>query len=206
RAVNCAQVLAKSSSHPVQILTGGFRTFSALYPFLRTEKILYTITELENLTIYPVEIISGLLYMGDQKQSQDANTLKDLKISATVNLSHFTQNDSAEGIQVILNIPVADDVESDLYSNFQTVCWFISSHINAGSRVLIVSRQGRSRCSAVAIAFLMDHFKYTLEDAWRHMIKCKPTMRPNTGFLQQLCDWEVHTMGRKHTDLSKAQF
>ncbi|MED6291252.1 hypothetical protein CHARACLAT_021569 [Characodon lateralis] len=206
RAVNCAQVLAISSSHPVQILTGGFRTFSALYPFLRTEKILYTITELENLTIYPVEIISGLLYMGDQKQSQDANTLKDLKISATVNLSHFTQNDSAEGTQVILNIPVADDVESDLYSNFQTVCWFISSHINAGSRVLIVSRQGRSRCSAVAIAFLMDRFKYTLEDAWRHMINCKPTMRPNTGFLQQLCDWEVHTLGRKHTDLSKAQF
>lgn len=32
-----------------------------------------------------------------------------------------------------------------------------------GSRVLIVSSLGRSRCSAVTIAFLMHHHKYTLE-------------------------------------------
>ncbi|KAM7413930.1 hypothetical protein PAMA_018969 [Pampus argenteus] len=37
------------------------------------------------------------------------------------------------------------------------------SYINTGSRVLIVSRQGRSRCSAVTTAFLMHHLKYTLE-------------------------------------------
>ncbi|XP_035998639.1 serine/threonine/tyrosine-interacting-like protein 1 isoform X1 [Fundulus heteroclitus] len=207
RAADCAQSLAKSSFCPVQILKGGYRRFSALYPFLRTEKIQYTITELENLKMYPVEIIVGLLYMGDQNQSQDANTLKDLKISATVSISHFTQSDSVEsGTQTILNIPVADEVESDLYSNFQTICGFISSHTNVGSRVLIVSRQGRSRCSAVAIAFLMHHYKYTLEEAWWQMMKCKPTMRPNTGFLQQLSDWELHTLGRKHTDLSKAPF
>ncbi|XP_038146312.1 serine/threonine/tyrosine-interacting-like protein 1 [Cyprinodon tularosa] len=209
RAVACANVVAKSSSTPVKILKGGFQRFSALYPFLRTEKIFYTITELENFKIYPVEIIAGLLYMGDQNQWQDPNTLKDLKISATVNISHFTPTDSVEslsGTHTTLDIPLDDDVESDLYSNFQEICSFISSHIDAGCRVLIVSRQGRSRCSAVAIAFLMHHFKYTLEKAWRHMIKCKSTMRPNTGFLQQLSDWERHLMGRKHTDLSKARF
>lgn len=44
RAINCALVLAKLSLYPVRILKGGFHRFSALYPFLRTEKILYTIT------------------------------------------------------------------------------------------------------------------------------------------------------------------
>lgn len=43
RANACAHVLAKASLNPVRIVRGGFQRFSALYPFLRTEKILYTI-------------------------------------------------------------------------------------------------------------------------------------------------------------------
>lgn len=37
------------------------------------------------------------------------------------------------------------------------------SHILRGSRVLVVSREGRSRCSAVTMAFLMYHLAYSLE-------------------------------------------
>ncbi|XP_045894699.1 serine/threonine/tyrosine-interacting-like protein 1 [Micropterus dolomieu] len=208
RAVECAEALAKASLHPVHIVRGGFHRFSALYPFLRTEKILYTIMELENLKMYPVEIIAGLLYLGDQKQVRDSSILKHLKISTIISIS---QNDTLEsgsikGNQTILNIPVADSVVSDLYSSFERICSFIGSHINMGSHVLIVSRQGRSRCSAVTIAFLMHHLKYTLQEAWKYMLKCKPNMRPNTGFLQQLSDWELHTMGTKVTDISEPKF
>ncbi|XP_038563401.1 serine/threonine/tyrosine-interacting-like protein 1 [Micropterus salmoides] len=207
RAVECAEALAKASRHPVHIVRGGFHRFSALYPFLRTEKILYTIMELENLKMYPVEITAGLLYLGDQKQVKDSSILKHLKISTIISIS---QNDNLEsgsikGNQTILNIPVADSVVSDLYSSFERICSFIGSHINMGSRVLIVSR-GRSRCSAVTIAFLMHHLKYTLQEAWKYMLKCKPNMRPNTGFLQQLSDWELHTMGTKVTDISEPKF
>uniref|UniRef100_A0A3B4U2M7 Serine/threonine/tyrosine interacting-like 1 n=1 Tax=Seriola dumerili TaxID=41447 RepID=A0A3B4U2M7_SERDU len=206
RAVECAEVLAKASLYPVHIVRGGFQRFSALYPFLRTEKIMYTITELENLKTYPVEVIAGLLYMGDQKQGTDSNILKDLKINAVISISLSDTLESIKWSQTILNIPVADSVESDLYSNFERICSFIGSHINMGSRVLIVSRQGRSRCSALTIAFLMHHLKYTLEESWKYMLKCKPTMRPNTGFLQQLSEWELHTMGTKVTDMSEPHF
>uniref|UniRef100_A0A3Q4H4W0 Serine/threonine/tyrosine-interacting-like protein 1-like n=1 Tax=Neolamprologus brichardi TaxID=32507 RepID=A0A3Q4H4W0_NEOBR len=87
RATSCAQVFAKASLNPVKILRGGFQRFSAQYPFLRTEKILNTIMELESLKIYPVEILAGLLYMGDEKQSMDSTLLKDLKIGAIVSIS-----------------------------------------------------------------------------------------------------------------------
>lgn len=43
--------------------------------------------ELENLKIYPVEVIAGQLYMGDQQQGADLEILKDLKIEAVVNIS-----------------------------------------------------------------------------------------------------------------------
>ena len=42
--------------------------------------------ELENLLTYPVEVIAGLLYMGDQKQLMDAGVLGDLKIKAVVSV------------------------------------------------------------------------------------------------------------------------
>lgn len=48
RAVECAQVFAEASLHPVKIVRGGFQRFTALYTFLRTEKILYTITVKKN--------------------------------------------------------------------------------------------------------------------------------------------------------------
>ncbi|XP_032433181.1 serine/threonine/tyrosine-interacting-like protein 1 [Xiphophorus hellerii] len=207
RAIDCARELGKSYYRPIQILAGGYRLFSAIYPFLRTEKTLYTIWELESLRLYPVEIIPGLLYMGDLKQSQ--GSLWNLKIRAIVSISQFTQSDFSKAekeIRVILDIPLADKVESDLYSHFETTCNFISSHIDEGSRVLIVSREGTSRCSAVVLAFLIHYFRYTLEESWSYIIKCKPTMRPNTGFLQQLCEWEVLTIGKTDTDLSKPPF
>lgn len=43
RAVECARALAKTTFRPVQLVRGGFERFSALYPFIRTEKIIYTI-------------------------------------------------------------------------------------------------------------------------------------------------------------------
>uniref|UniRef100_A0A3B5MUN7 Uncharacterized protein n=1 Tax=Xiphophorus couchianus TaxID=32473 RepID=A0A3B5MUN7_9TELE len=199
RAIDCARELGKSYYRPIQILAGGYRLFSAIYPFLRTEKTLYTIWELESLRLYPLEVIPGLLYMGDLKHSQ--GSLWNLKIRAIVSISQFTQK-----TRVILDIPLADKVESDLYSHFETTCSFISSHIDEGSRVLIVSREGTSRCSAVVLAFLIHYFRYTLEESWSYIIKCKPTMRPNTGFLQQLCEWEVLTIGKTDTDLSKPPF
>ncbi|XP_019942140.2 serine/threonine/tyrosine-interacting-like protein 1 isoform X1 [Paralichthys olivaceus] len=206
RAAECAQVLAQASLCPVNIIRGGFQRFSALYPFLRTEKMMYTIMELENLKTYPVEIIAGQLYMGDMKQGVDSSILTDLKISTIISISQTDTLESMKGNQAILNIPVANSVLSDLYSSFERICSFIGSHMNMDSRVLVVSRQGRSRCSAVIIAFVMQHLKYTLEEAWKYLLKCKPSMRPNTGFLQQLSDWELHTMGTKVTDISEPLF
>ncbi|XP_034406655.1 serine/threonine/tyrosine-interacting-like protein 1 [Cyclopterus lumpus] len=206
RAVQCAQELAKESLYPVHVVTGGFQRFSALYPFLRTEKILYTITELENMKTFPVEIIATLLYMGDEKHAMDSGILKDLKVFAVISLSESNTLESTQGNHVVAHVPVADSVAADLFSSLEMICSLIDSHVDVGSRVLIVSGRGRSRCAAVAVAFLMHRLKHTLEEAWKYVLKCKPDVRPNAGFLQQLSDWELHTVGKKVTDISGPHF
>ena len=41
-AVLCATTMAKNGSkNPVKILRGGYEDFSAMYPFLRTQQIIY---------------------------------------------------------------------------------------------------------------------------------------------------------------------
>ncbi|KAJ4923736.1 hypothetical protein JOQ06_014015 [Pogonophryne albipinna] len=173
RALLCARVLSEVSLSPVLV-------------------------ELESLKQYPVEILSGLLYLGDEKQSADCSLLREMKISLIILLSQ----QSVKGNQTIVNFRVDDSVKSDLYSSFERICDLIASIIDSGSRVLIASPRGRSRCSAVTIAFLMKHRKHTLQEAWSLVLGCKPDMRPNAGFLQQLEAWELHLTGRRETDTS----
>ncbi|XP_075878608.1 serine/threonine/tyrosine-interacting-like protein 1 [Nelusetta ayraudi] len=207
RAVDCARALAKTTFCPVRVVRGGFQRFSALYPFIRTEKIIYTIAELENLKIYPVEVTAGQLYMGDQQQGADLEILRDLKIKAVVNISESdAQEESREENQNVLIIPVADSVFCDLFSHFEKICSFIAWHFDSGSRVLIISKLGRSRCSAATTAVLMHRLKHTMEATLRFVIKCKPSARPSTILLRQLSDWEIHTLGSKMTDISEPHF
>lgn len=54
---------------------------------------MYITQELENLKIYPVEVIAGQLYMGDQQQGADLEILKDLKIKAVVNVTESNNHE-----------------------------------------------------------------------------------------------------------------
>ena len=55
-AVRCAEVLAKVSLYPVFVVRGGYQKFSALYPFFRSVKIMYTIMVGSSVTVKAPEL------------------------------------------------------------------------------------------------------------------------------------------------------
>ncbi|XP_072303031.1 serine/threonine/tyrosine-interacting-like protein 1 [Eucyclogobius newberryi] len=186
RANQCAKMVAKSSLCIVQILSGGFQSFSALYPFLRTEKIAYTIKELENLRTYPVEIIPGKLYMGNEEQANSSTTMEPLKIEAVVGLSaHHTSVWNKD----VLKLEVGTEADKKIFS-FVKICNFIDSQISNGSRVLLVSRHGARRCSVAATAYVMLQHKCCFQEAWSYVKSCKPSVIFDKRFTEQLSDWE----------------
>ncbi|XP_028839398.1 serine/threonine/tyrosine-interacting-like protein 1 [Denticeps clupeoides] len=205
-ARECAERLEKFSRNPIRILNGGYERFSVFYPFFRTQKIIYTIKELENLRPYPVEILPGQLYMGDHEQAGNSCIIKDLKLKALVSVCEASDLVSEDGNCAVMNICVPDSADADLYASFENLCVFVGSHLSSGSAVLIFSGHGISRCSAASMAFLVYHLKYTLKDAWDHVLQCKRNMRPNRGFVQQLSNWELQTLGRRITDVSEPNF
>ncbi|NXT75406.1 STYL1 protein, partial [Zapornia atra] len=197
-AIQYARSLQEFTLHPVLILRGGYRLFSACYHFLSTQKILWMPQELDNFQTYPVEILPAKLYMGSFRQACDQQIVKDLKIQAQVNVSEQPATPSAEGGKH-LHIPVPDSLGADLFSAFATVSHFIDAQLDHGA-VLVCSSLGISRSSTVTMAYLMHSCLFSLKRAWDHVLTCKPDARPHRGFVKQLLDWESHLYGIPITD------
>ncbi|XP_048823266.1 serine/threonine/tyrosine-interacting-like protein 1 [Lagopus muta] len=203
-AARHASSLQQFSRHPVLVLRGGYKRFSACYHFLRTQKILWMPQELDNFQPYPVEILPGKLYMGNFKQACDQQIQKDLKIKAQVNISEQPAMLWAEEGKY-LHISVPDSLEADLFSSFSTICHFIDTQLDLGA-VLVFSSLGISRSSTVTMAYLMHSFQFSLKKAWDHVLKCKTNVRPHRGFVKQLSDWEAQIYGTTITDVSEPNY
>ncbi|XP_049659531.1 serine/threonine/tyrosine-interacting-like protein 1 isoform X2 [Accipiter gentilis] len=203
-AVQYARSLEQFTRHPVLVLRGGYKRFSACYHFLRTQKILWMPQELDNFHSYPVEILPAKLYMGNFKQACDQQIQKDLKIKAQVNISEQPATVFAEGSKY-LHISVPDSLEADLFSSFATICHFIDAQLDHGA-VLVFSSLGISRSSTATMAYLMHSCQFSLKRAWDYVLKCKTNMRPHRGFVKQLSDWETQIYGATITDISEPNY
>ncbi|XP_065550612.1 serine/threonine/tyrosine-interacting-like protein 1 isoform X3 [Lathamus discolor] len=160
-AIHYAKGLEQFTSHPVLILQGGYKKFSACYHFLRTQRTLWMPWELANLQTYPVEILPAKLYMGNFKQACNQQIQKDLKIKAQVNISEQSATSFADSDRY-LHVSVPDTLEADLFSSFPTICHFIDAQLDHGA-VLVFSSLGISRSSTGIMAYLIHSCMFSLK-------------------------------------------
>ena len=57
-----------------------------------------------------------------------------------------------------------------------------------------------SRSTTITIAWLMKSKGYTLVEAYRLCLKCRPQIRPNDGFFEQLVKFESKVHGKSTED------
>ncbi|NWY44211.1 STYL1 protein, partial [Sylvia atricapilla] len=156
-----ARNLEQFTRHPVLLLKGGYRRFSACYHFLKSQKTLWMPQELDTFQPYPVEILPAKLYMGNFKQASDKQIQKDLKIKALVNVSEQPVTLFAdEGKSLHISVP--DSLEADLFSSFPTISHFIDAQLDVGA-VLVFSSLGISRSSTATMAYLMHSCRFSLQ-------------------------------------------
>lgn len=217
-ALSCAKLMwDMGSKNPIKIIKGGYQEFSALYPYLRTQKIIYMPRELDAITTYPVEIIPGFLYVATFKQSQDRNIIKDLNVKGNVIVAKETDSiffphctilgRADKRVNQVFTVPVEDSGNEDLYSYFSDIVAFIDDHrMPDGHTVLLSSILGISRSVTVAIAYCMWSKKLALKDAYNHVKKCKENMQPTRGFIEQLSRWEEKLFGSTVTDITEPNY
>ncbi|NWT81065.1 STYL1 protein, partial [Lanius ludovicianus] len=199
-ALHHARNLQRFTRHPVLLLKGGYQRFSACYHFLKSQKTLWMPQELDTFQPYPVEILPEKLYMGNFKQASDKQIQRDLKIKALVNVCEQPVTLFAEEGKS-LHISVPDSLEADLFSSFPTISHFIDTQLDVGA-VLVFSSLGISRCSTVTMAYLMHSCHFSLQRAWKYLLKCQMNIRPHPGFMEQLSAWETQIYGAPATDIS----
>lgn len=217
-ALSCAKLMWEmGSKNSVKIIKGGYEEFSALYPFLRTQKIIYMPRELDVIDTYPLEIIPGFLYVATFQQSQDKRIIKDLKVKANVivakeNDAVFPPESTTLGrqekrVKQVLTVAINDKGDEDLYSHLTDIVNFIDDHqTKDGRTVLLSSLLGISRSVTVAIAYYMWNKKVSLKDAYNHVKKCRENMQPTRGFIEQLSRWEEKMFGSIVTDISEPEY
>ncbi|XP_063002569.1 serine/threonine/tyrosine-interacting-like protein 1 [Elgaria multicarinata webbii] len=204
-AARCARVMQRFTRFPVLVLRGGFERFTAIYHFLRTQKIFWMPRELEAFKPYPVEILPAKLYMGNYAQACDSQIQKDLKIKAQINVSEQPGTFFLDDSSSLLHFPIPDSPEAEISPHFCKICHFIDDHIRKGA-VLVFSTLGISRSSTVVLAYLIHSCRLYLKNAWSYVLKCKSNMRPNRGFVEQLSEWEKRIYFTEITDISEPNY
>jgi protein-tyrosine phosphatase len=96
-----------------------------------------------------------------------------------------------EGEYMYHIVEIEDHDEVNLIQHFDNAVAFIQEKMNLNDgNVFIHCAQGKSRSPSVVIAYLMKQRDMTLKEALSHVQKCRPVVYPNSGFMEQLAQYE----------------
>ncbi|KAH8374050.1 hypothetical protein KR200_006027 [Drosophila serrata] len=144
-----------------------------------------------NFNEAPVEIIPGLLFLGNASHSCDSNALQRYNIKYVLNVTPDLPNEFEKlGIIKYLQIPITDHYSQDLAMHFPDAIQFIEEARSANSAVLVHCLAGVSRSVTVTLAYLMHTRGLSLNDAFMMVRDRKPDVSPNFHFMQQLQSFE----------------
>lgn len=62
--------------------------------------------------------------------------------------------------------------------------------------IYVHCKAGKSRSVTAILAYLVSSERWTLKQAYRHVIKARPNMSPNIGFIAELMKMEGRVHGR----------
>jgi len=134
--------------------------------------------------------ILPFLYLGNERDAGNLQTLKDLNITYILNVtSHLRPHFESHGIQY-KTIPVTDSGHQNLRKYFEDAIEYIDEARKNGANILIHCQAGVSRSATVTIAYLLKHSTLTMTDAYRYVKQKRAIISPNFNFMGQLMEFE----------------
>lgn len=163
------------------IAFAGFKNWS--------RKALYTKIDLVTQSCYS-QILPGL-YLSNAKAAADRNVLRRLKIThiLTVEAHRLPKSTFYDTNISTLYIRAYDNPDTNLLPYFPMANSFIDEGIENGN-VLVHCRFGVSRSATIVIAYLMEKYKLTFEQAYLYVRQRRRFINPNPGFVRQLREYQ----------------
>ncbi|KAI9254305.1 hypothetical protein BY458DRAFT_549717 [Sporodiniella umbellata] len=144
------------------------------------------------------EIIRGFLYVGPEIETKDqAQQLENLQIKRVLNMAEECQDEGLDKNVVYHKISARDTVEMKNIELFMMeAVHFIEEAKRNNEPIYVHCKAGKSRSITAILAYLVTSEKWTLKQAYRHVIKVRPSMSPNIGFIAELMKMESRVHGR----------
>ena len=139
----------------------------------------------------------GVIYLGSIASAQDLSQLRAARITHVVDLTvhGFDAAKTRHNGIKYLHVNVKDQPGAELSPHFRKASEFIHAAHAGGGRVLVHCLHGKSRSSAVVIAYLLINHAMSLADAYALCKRRRHQVAPNVGFMQQLSDLEQQLHG-----------
>lgn len=139
--------------------------------------------------------ITSSLYLSNGVAANNKLMLSSNQITTVINVSVEVVNTLYEDIQYV-QVPVADTPTSRLCDFFDPIADHIHSVAMKQGRTLLHCAAGVSRSVALCLAYLMKYHAMSLLDAHTWTKSCRPIIRPNSGFWEQLIHYEFQLFGK----------
>ncbi|RVE56674.1 hypothetical protein OJAV_G00222980 [Oryzias javanicus] len=178
----------------VHLLSGGFSTFSHLFPGLcegRSALVPSCVSQpcLPISSSGPTRILPHL-YLGCQRDVLNMDLMQENAIAFVLNASNTCPKPDFIPESHFLRVPINDSFCEKILPWLDRSVEFIEKAKASNSRVLVHCLAGISRSATIAIAYIMKRMDMSLDEAYRFVKDKRPTISPNFNFLGQLLDFE----------------
>ncbi|XP_017492064.1 PREDICTED: dual specificity protein phosphatase 18-like, partial [Rhagoletis zephyria] len=100
-----------------------------------------------------------------------------------------------------VRVPVEDDTAHRIDRYFDDVADLMETCRRRGYGSVVHCAAGVSRSAALTLAYLLKYTDLSLLEAFRHTRTVRPVVRPNTGFMEQLVEFERKLRGDSRTSV-----
>ncbi|KAI7870175.1 hypothetical protein BDF14DRAFT_1775315 [Spinellus fusiger] len=146
------------------------------------------------------EIIPGFLYLGPEITTQEQmRGLHHRTIHHVLNMAEEC-DDNVPGLKesfTYTKISARDTIEMhNVQSTLKQAVQVIDTAKHRHEPIYVHCKAGKSRSVAVILAYLVLSEHWTLKRAYRHLIKSRPSVSPNIGFVAELMKLEESVHGQ----------
>jgi len=152
-------------------------------------------------------VTTGALYLGSLSAATDKDLLRQHHITHIVHVlgdGYWFPSNPGESGGVwkdgffSYRIDIQDESTEDLGRHLEAVCGFIDRTLRSGRNLLVHCHQGISRSASITIAYLIYNQGMSFEAAHGMVKRKRACIKPNSGFVRVLQEWDAacHGMGR----------
>lgn len=138
--------------------------------------------------VIPTDQFGAEVWISGLKFAQDHQKVKEMGFVMVCSCMDSDYNHQPQNGLYHIHLPIPNEDSFDVKAYFEPIFEIVETSRKSG-KVLIHSDLGISRCSTLVMAYLIQRYHKSAEEALDQVRAVRPCALPNPGFMDQLKWW-----------------